>query len=131
VANGYSLRDYAKSGGVTLGASETATVVSSEFPMSAADSLNFVVRIKTSDTTVTNAVTAIVQELWSSTDTWTAVGSQAQVSISGDGWFQITCNIENSSDEAQLPTAPLCRVVVTTGVDDAVTIDNVIVSRRF
>lgn len=132
MANGYSLRDVLLNGSsVTLGASETDTVVSNTFSLSAADSLEFKVRIKTSSTTVTTAITANLQHQWEESEGFADVGNQAQVSITGDGWFEFKMSVHNSTDEAQLPIAPLGRVVVSSGTSDAVTIDKVLITRRY
>lgn len=128
---GYSTREFLLGGAsIAVGASATDTVVSVPFAMSAYDSYDFVVRIKTSATTVTTAITANVQEQWQGA-AWEDVGNRAQVSITGNGWFEIQMTRDDANDLAQLPTAPKCRVVVSTGTGDAVTIDSIIVSRRY
>ena len=129
---GYGMSDNntPDSGAVTVGASETNTVVSRTKRISADDSLELMVRVKSSSVTVTNAVTAKLQHRWSEDEDWSLVGSQAQVSITGNGWFGFKVSVRNSTDEAQLPLAPLARLVVTTGVGDAATIDQVLFSER-
>jgi hypothetical protein len=116
--NGYASSDRVLSGGISVGASETNKVVSQEFPITRAGSLNLVIAIKTSSTTVTNAITAKLQ-----------TGLQANwedaktVSITGDDWFFIKLNVEVAGDQTYLPLLPQGRLVVTTGADDAVTFD--------
>lgn len=115
---------------VSVGASETNTVVSETFRVG--DPRYIVVDIECSSTTVTNAITAKIQDSSGNSSAaaavWNTKGTQGNVSITGDGVFSIVLMIENSSDQAELPLRPLCRVVVTSGVSDAVDIDSVRVS---
>lgn len=116
--------------GKVLGASETATVVSREFRISAADSLNFRMAIKVSTVTVAAAVTAKLQHSWNGGTTWAAVGNRAQVAITADGVFEISLVATDTSDAAQLPLYPLARLVCDTGGGDAVTFDEIWVVHR-
>lgn len=109
--------------------SQTNQAVTKSFMMSSEDSLFFLAKIKTSSTTVAAAITAKLQESYDGS-TWEDVGSPANVSITGDGTFEISLNNGVAADAAVLPTWQHCRVVVTTGAGDSVTIDNVWVSRR-
>lgn len=129
MANGHSSRDFLlPSGAVTLGASETDTVVSSVFAMSAEDSKHCLIRLDTSSVTVTNAVTANLQHSWDGGTTWEDVGSDSQVSITGNASYQISHEHTATNSTA---TWPIARVVVSTGVSDACTVDAVYVSRRY
>lgn len=129
MANGFSVRDYLLQGSsVTLGASETDTVVSFNFPMSAEDSKFCLIRLDTSAVTVTNAVTANLQHSWDGGTTWEDVGSDSQVSITGNASYQIR-HLHTNSNATE--TWPLARVVITTGASDACTVDAVYVSRRY
>lgn len=129
MANGNSVRNYLKvSGAVTLGASETDTVVSETFAMSAEDSKFCLVRLDTSSVTVTNAVTANLQHSWDGGTTWEDIGTDSQVAIAGNNTYQIT---HDSTSTNSTISWPLARVVVTTGVGDACTVDAVYVSRRY
>ena len=114
-------------GAITLGASETDTVVSEVFDMSNEDSKYSLIRLDTSSVTVTNAVTANLQHSWDGGTTWEDIGSGVQVSITGNNTYQM--ELDYSAANSSLAW-PLARVVVTTGVGDACTVDAVYVSRR-
>lgn len=130
--NGYSTRNYLLKGTAQTAAGVATTVVSSEFPMSAEDSLRFIVRVTAASTTVAGSITAKVQENWGDAVSWHDVGTQANVAIAADGTVEIQMIIDNATDQAQLPTAPRCRVVITgTNAGDTTSITDVTVSRRF
>lgn len=129
MANGHSIRNYLLNGSaVTLGASETDTPVTTTFAMSAEDSKYCLIRIDTSSVTVTNAVTANLQHSWDGGTTWEDLGSGSQVSITGNDSYQIEHDYAAANTSL---TWPLARVVVSTGVSDACTVDAVYVSRRY
>lgn len=107
-----------------IGASETAYPISTQFSIRPEESLFFRVRAKVSSVTVTNGITMIVQHRMTTDDTWATAGS---VAITGNGSFDIIFN--NTASQTNLPLLPMLRVVVTTLVDDAVTVDNVWVPR--
>ena len=108
---------------VTLGASETDTVVSDVFNLEAGDSLHLSAAVTASGVTVTNAVTAKIQ---SSMDGVTWVDSET-VAIAGNAQY-----IASHAIEANQPALLIKgRIVVSTGVGDAATIDEVFVTRRY
>lgn len=128
MANGYTVDNVLLRGSaVTLGASETDTVVSNSFNLSGEDSKFFLVRLDTSSVTVTNAVTANLQHSWDGGTTWEDLGSGSQVSITGNNSYQIEHDYAASNTSLAWP---LARIVVTTGVSDACTVDAVYISRR-
>ena len=128
MANGYTVENVLKGGAqVAVGASETDTVVSNDFRMSAEDSKFLLVRIDTSSVTVTNAVTANLQHSWDGGTTWEDLGSGSQVSIAGNASYQIEHDYAASNTSLAWP---LARIVVTSGVSDAADIDAVYISRR-
>lgn len=104
---------------VTVGASKTNTVVSRVFKVSHAGSLNLVVRLKTSATTVATGITAKLQTVTDIAGTW--VDSKT-VSITGDGDFYIKLNVQASGDQTYLPLLTQGRLVVSSGSGDSTTI---------
>ena len=108
-----------------VGESVTAQAVSNEFRINAEDSLNFRMSILTTTSTVAVGITAKLQHSWDGGATWFAVGSRAQVAITGDDSFEISLVVTDTSDAAQLPLYPLGRLVIDTGAGDAVTITEI------
>ena len=108
----------------TVGASETNTVVSREFPITGGGSRQLVARVKTSATTVAVGITFGIQ---SSMDGSVWVKAAKTTAITGDGNFTLSLIAELAGDQASLPLLPRARIVVTSGAGDAVTIDNVFV----
>lgn len=108
------------------------TPVSEAFRMSDEDSIRFLARIVVTGVTVVGAITVKLQENWTGVSTdWEDVGTQANTSITADGTYEIQLLCDIAADAAQLPTAPLCRIVIlTTNGGDAVTVSGVWVSRR-
>ena len=102
---------------VAVGASETNTVISEIF--SIMDPLTILIDIVCTSVTVTNGITAKLQ-VSSGNDEWE---DSKTVSITGNDTFTIDTNI--TDDAANLPLRPLGRVVVTSGVADAVDVDGV------
>lgn len=127
-ANGYTVENVLKKGTAqVIGASETSTVVSEVFRMSAEDSKFCLIRLDTNTVTVTNAVTADLQHSWDGGTTWEDVGTGAQVAIAGNNTYQI------EMDYAAANTSlvwPLARVVINSGVGDAATVAAIYVTRR-
>ena len=111
---------------ITLGASET-TQITAPFKISAADSLFMLIRVTASAVTLNTAITAKLQHSWDGGTTWAETGSDDQVSITGNGTFEIAHNHENTNSQQLYP---LARVVITTGITDAVTADSVLITRR-
>lgn len=128
MANGYTVENVLKGGAaVTLGASETDTVVSETIRMSAEDSKCMLVRLDTSSSTVATGITANLQHSWDGGTTWEDIGSGVQVSLTGDATYQM--ELEHTAANTTLAW-PLCRVVVSSGSGDAITVDAVYVTRR-
>jgi hypothetical protein len=51
------------------------------------------------------------------------------VSVTANGWFYIRMNVEVAADQAKLPLANLGKLVATTGVGSAVTVDAIYISQ--
>lgn len=219
MANGYRMNNLikGKQSSISIGASETDTVITDDIIISAEDSKNIAIRIKIDSTATAREVTGISFSLQHSPyeTTWEDVGTQADVALAstlatvvdadisstndtitstshpfsdndavyyvssatnvitgltdntvyyvtgstantfkvslteggsaiditapsgGDTHYftkvedlEIILNIENSSDEAQLPLFPKARVVANSGASDAISVSGVYVSRR-
>lgn len=128
--SGYVFFEVIKPSLAAIGASATDSVISKEFNITPADSLNFTARIKCSSVTAATGITIKLQESANGGTTWEDVGNRAQVSVSGNGWVEIAIVNTDSSDAAQLPLLNRLRLTITTGAGDAATIDSVLVSRR-
>ena len=123
---GYTIKDrLINTTAIAVGASETDTVLTSEFKISHEDSMALLVRLDTSAVTVTNAITAKLQSSFNGGTTW--VDSNT-VSITGNDSYQIEINAYQGTPDVILWT--LARVVITSGVSDAATVDNVYVTTR-
>ena len=109
---------------LTLGASLTASPVSQEFRISHSGSLNILVGIQCSGVTAGAGISAKLQSsiLGGVSADWQDGNS---VAITGNGWVYIRMNVQTSTDQAKLPLADVGRLVVTTGVNSAVTISQV------
>lgn len=125
MANSYSpVESILKTTGITVGASETNTVISQSVGLSAQGSRNVRVDFKVSSTTVATGITAKLQ--YRSIETWTDLaGANASVSITADGEYSLTQCIERSADQPNMPLKKQLRLVITTGVGDTVTVDTV------
>ncbi len=123
--NGYSPKEIAIEPGFAVGASETDLPVSRDSGLSAGGATNGLrVVMSVSSVTVVNAISAELQHR--TIDTWTTLsGASASVTISGDGEFVLKQLSTLSADEANFPLNKQLRVVVTTGVGDSVTFDNI------
>lgn len=77
MANGYSVRDYTLGGSVAVSASSTNETISTEIPISAADSKNICFRIEASAAVEDNTITLKLQEYRGTT--WHDVGSAAEI----------------------------------------------------
>jgi len=109
---------------IAVGASETNTPITVPFRASAEDSMAMIVNVVCTSVTVTNAITANLQDSYDAGTTWADVKT---VAISGNGTFEIEVNAFDGSDTIM---HPLLRVTVDSGADDAVDVDNVWVTRR-
>ena len=108
---------------IAVGASETDTPITVPFRASAEDSMAMIVNVVCTSVTVTNAITANLQDSYDAGTTWADVKT---VAISGNGTFEIEVNAFDGSDTIM---HPLLRVTVDSGADDAVDVDNVWVTR--
>lgn len=119
MANGWAANEVAITGKV-VGASETNTPVTREYPITAGGALNHVLVIDATAVTVGTGITAKLQ---------TAVGSTWQdaktVAITATGRFYIKLNIEVAGDQTYLPLLNKGRLVITSGSGDTVTISAV------
>lgn len=111
-----------------LGAS---TSFGSQFSADFESALNFRADIVCSSVTVTTGITAKVQIDPAATNNYVDLASgNASVSITADGVFSIKLNIQRAADQADLPLAKPCRILITTGAGDAVTIDKIYIQQR-
>lgn len=109
-----------------VGASETALPVSEQFGLKSIDeSLFFRVKAKVSSVADNTGITLILQHRIDDGDTWATAGS---VAITANGFVNIIFN--NITSQTNLPLLPQLRLVVTTGATDAVTFNNVWITRE-
>ncbi len=109
---------------IAVGASETNTVITNPFRASHEDSMAMMVNVVCTSVSVTNAITANLQDSIDGGTTWADVKT---VTISADGTFEIEVNAWDGGDTIM---HPLLRVTVDSGASDAVDVDNVWVTRR-
>ena len=109
---------------VAVGASETDTLIANPFRASAEDSMALMVNVVCTSVTVTNAITANLQDSIDGGTTWADVKT---VAIAGNGTVEIEVNAWDGGDTIM---HPLLRVTVDSGVGDAVDVDNVWVTLR-
>jgi hypothetical protein len=118
--NAWIPKDQKKKGLAAIGASETNLPISEEFGLTAGGACTLVVAIKASGVTVTNGITAKLQTRVNSNYDW--VDSKT-ASITTNGAVFIKLLSETADDQEFLPLLASARVVISTGVSDAVTID--------
>lgn len=109
----------------TLGASQTDAAICAAFPISAESRLNILVAIKCSSVTAGAGITAKLQSSATGAD-WQDGNS---VSVTGNGWFYIRMNVQNTSDQVKLPLHNIGRIVVTTTAGSAITTDELYVEQ--
>lgn len=120
--NGWSAKDVTlnSADAQTVGASQTNTVISSEFPITAGGALNCVVKLKFSSVTVAAGITAKLQ---------TAIGSDwvdsKTAAVSATGAFYIKLQTNLAGDQTFLPLLNKGRLVLTTGAGDTATVTSV------
>jgi len=126
MANGYSPKDIINEP-VTLGASETETVVSKDTGLSAGGALRgFRIMMDVSSVTASTGITAKIQQR--TLDAWTDLaGANASVSITTDGEYVLKQLALISADQPNFPLSKQLRVVCTTGSGDAVTFDRMVI----
>lgn len=112
---------------VTIGASETDTVVSKTFDITDRDSVCFTVDLIAASGTYTTGITAKIQSTPDGGTNWIDSGT---VAISADGIVSLALDITQESDTSKLPLRGVGRIVVSSGASDAVTITAVYISRR-
>lgn len=115
--NGYSADNVVISPSPVVGASQTNSVVTRAYPITAGGSLHHVVVIDATGVTVTTAITAKLQ-----TSVGTIWADSKTVAITATGRFYIKLSAETSADQTYLPLLNNGRVVVTTGTGDTATI---------
>lgn len=118
--NGWSPKDYKKNNLAALGASLTDEVISEIIPITAGGARMLVVKFKVSSVTVGGGITAKLQ---SGIDQ-EFVDSKT-VAITASGNFYIKLLAEAAGDQTYLPLLASARLVVTTGVGSAITIDKI------
>ena len=106
-----------------IGASITAQVVSDVFNIY--DNRYLLIDVVASAVTSTTGITARFQDKSGTGTTW---NTKKTVAITIAGMVSISLLPEVAADQAHLPLRKQGRVVVTTGVDDAVTMDSIIVT---
>lgn len=110
-----------------VGESKTDAPLSGPNPIQISDPLNVIVDIVVSAIVVAVGVTAKLQTqagdgAWQDSKT---------LALTTTGTKTIKITQADADDAAYLPIRPKMRVVVTTGAGDAVTVDSVIVSKRY
>lgn len=121
MANGWSADSLLNSASaITVGASQSNSVLSKEYAVTARGALHHVVAIDVSAATVATGITAKLQS---------AIGSTWQdsktVAITTTGRVYIKLNVEVTGDQTFLPLLNKARIVVTTGAGDSVTVSAV------
>lgn len=107
-----------------VGASETDLPLGT-FALDAYSSRSLRIDMVCSSVTAATGITAKLQNRAESGD-WEDLGSaNASVAITGNGTFSITMLIERAADQVDMPLRKTSRLVITTGVGDAVTFDNI------
>lgn len=113
----------------TVGASQTNAVLSEVFYLTAADSQNLVVDFNVTAVAVTTGVTAKLQDSQDGTN-WFDKKTLA-VANGSTGWKTIKIAATDATNDAQwLPLRHQCRLVVTSGVSDSITVAAVLRSVR-
>ena len=117
------------------------TVTSTSHPFSDGDAVYYVSSAGTAITGLTDDTVYYVRDSAANSFKLAATSGGSAIDITqpsgGDTHYftatadlEITLNMENSSDEAQMPLYPKARVVANTGATDAVTVSGVYVTRR-
>lgn len=101
----------------------TAQVVSEVFNIY--DNRYLLIDIVASDVTDTTGITAVFQDKSGTGSTWT---TKKSVAIEANGQVSISLMPEVAGDQTYLPLRKQGRVVITTGADDEVTIDSIVVT---
>lgn len=119
---------------LVVGASETALPISKEFVMSY-EGAQFLKVIVVADSVTAGAGITWTMQQWlgldeDGNDEWAACGAPKTVSITADGVTTMTWNNNLAADAAYLPFTNKARIVITTGVGSAVTIERVSVLQR-
>lgn len=105
---------------IAVGASATNTAVSQVFRIWDSGRKNLRIKVTAASVTAATGITAKLQHA-SGFDA-TFITTTKSVTISGNGDFYLTLNVEVSGDQAEMPLMPLGRVTITTGAGDAATI---------
>lgn len=122
-----NLRDLRKLN-VTVGASQTDVPIA-EFSSDWQSSLHFRADIVCSSVTVATGITVTLQDKALGGSYEDLSSANASVAITGNGTFSITLFVERTADQVDLPVKKSCRLVVTTGVGDTITFDNISVAQ--
>lgn len=110
MANGWTPKDVTLNPGQVVLASQTDSVISAPFSITASGSRNIVLAILASSVTAGGGITAELQT--GIKGTWFDTKS---ASITSNGWVFIKLNVEVTTDQQYLPLLDTGRVVVTTG----------------
>lgn len=105
---------------IAVGASATNTVVSQVFRIWDSGRRNLRIKVTAASGTYATGITAKLQHSSGLSDTF--ITTTKSVTISANGDFYLTLNVEVAGDQAEMPLMPLGRVAITTGAGDAVTI---------
>ena len=117
MARAYISENQVLSPNITVGSSETNTVVSKLFAISHEGSRNLRLKVTAANVTAGAGVTLKLQHASGDADTF--ITTTKSTSITGNGDFYLTLNVEVSGDQAELPLMPLARAVITTGAGGA------------
>lgn len=111
----------------SVAANASAQLVSADqIHVFAEDSLHFRVDVAISAIVVATGISLILQHSYNGSD-W---DNAKTVALTTTGRKALTMLVEVAADQAILPLRPLCRLVVTTGAGDSVTISGVYITRR-
>lgn len=108
---------------VAVGASASNTPVSEVFRPAVVDALNGVIAVTSTGVTSTTGITAKLQQS-ADGSTYTDV-TGVSATITAAGISRLSWNVQDTAQQAALPLLPYLRVVVTTGLGDAVTVSEV------
>lgn len=119
--NGFSPKEIKATSVSAIGASVTDSPIADNFPITAGGAARaLAIKIKVSGVTVGGGITAKLQSAIDNE----FVDSKT-VAITADGNFYIKLLAEAAGDQAFMPLLSTGRVVVTTGVGSALTVDSI------
>lgn len=131
MANSYSPVDRRlKTPTLTLGASVTNEPVSNEIALTSQGSKNLRVDVVTSAVTAGAGITLKLQHRSGNFEAWADLaGANASAAVAAAGTSSLRQNVEVAADQPNMPIKKMVRVVATTGVGSALTINEVRISQ--